>query len=266
MKTVSLVFEYDIEKQKRSGRVWAEAGYKTKDFVFEYSAASFASFLYHNPDRVHIVDTDDVDLLYGKIKKYNVNHDRLDIRDSTELIREWSKDEYCFWPLLRHLDYHASNSNESIVKLDNDLTCLKNIGELEDFSDILAWKFERNVSTGRDYWGEKFVCNKALGTDNFNEYNTGVLGISKKNLQIVDEFISVTESLISVDASSVIRFKSHPGVIAKTYATSDQTAVNWVFHNNNLNIAETYDYFFHHCYDINAKDNCIQESKKYLRR
>jgi hypothetical protein len=265
VKTISLVFDYDFNKQKESGRVWAEKGYKSKDFIFEYSAASFASFLYKNPNRVHIVDTDDVDLLHSKIKKYNVNYDNLDIRDSSDLISEWKSNEYCFFPLLAHIKYHAELSKESVVKLDNDLTCLKSIDELEDFSDILAWKFERNVSNGRDYWGEKYVCNTALGTDDFDEYNTGVLGISKNNLEIVDEFISVTEKLISVDASSVIRFKSHPGQTSKVYATSDQTAVNWVFHNNGLKVTETDEYFFHHCYAIDAKKNCIKESQVYLK-
>ena len=265
MKTVSLVFEYDLEKQKKSGRVWSKEAYRDKDFVFEYSAASFASFLHKNPKRVHIVDTDNVDLLYSKIKKYNVNYSNLDIRDSTEIINEWKSKDYCFFPLLEHIRYHANQSNESVVKLDNDLTCLRPIDDLDNFSGILSWKFERNVSSGRDYWGEKYVCQQALGTDNFNEYNTGVLGISKDNLHIVDEFIDVTEKLISVDASSVIRFKSHPGQRAKTYSTSDQTAVNWVFHKNNLSVTETYDYFNHHCYRIDAKLDCIEESKKYLR-
>ena len=210
MKTISLVFEYDIDKQKKSGRVWSREAYKNKDFVFEYSAASFASFLYKNPNRTHIVDTDDVDLLYSKIKKYDVNYKNLDIRDSSDLISEWKDRDYCFFPLLEHIRYHAKQSDESVVKLDNDLTCLKPVDDLEDFSDILSWKFERNVASGRDYWGEKYVCKKALGTDNFKEYNTGVLGISKDNLYIVDEFISTTEKLISVDASEVIRFKKPP--------------------------------------------------------
>ena len=266
MKTISLVFEYDMEKQKRSGRVWSKTVYRSKDFVFEYSAASFASFLYKNPNRIHIVDTDDVDLLYSKIKKYDVNYNNLDIRESSGLISEWKSREYCFFPLLEHIRYHAKESEESIVKLDNDLTCLKNIDDLENFSGILSWKFERNVKDGRPYWGEKYVCNKALGTDNFNEYNTGVLGISHDNLHIVDEFIETTKSLISIDASDVIIVKSHPGIKVKTYSTSDQTAVNWVFHKNKLNVRETHAYFFHHCYAIDAKFNCIEESKKYLKR
>jgi len=266
MKTVSLVFEYDLEKQKKSGRVWSKEAYKDKDFVFEYSAASFASFLHHNPERVHIVDTDNPDLLYNKIKKYNVPYENLDIRNSSDLIDSWKEKDYCFFPLLEHVRYHAKNSTESIVKLDNDLTCLKPIDGLENFSGILSWKFERYVSSGRDYWGEKYVCQQALGTDDFNEYNTGVLGVSVENLNIVDEFISITDKLISVDASSVIRFKSHPEARSKTYATSDQTAVNWVFHKNNLKVTETYDYFNHHCYRIDAKLDCIKDSERYLKR
>ena len=171
--------------------------------------------------------TDDVDLLYSKIKKYDVNYSNLDIRDSRGIIKEWKSQDYCFFPLLEHVKYHASNSMESVVKLDNDLTCLKPIDGLDDFSGILSWKFERNVSSGRDYWGEKYVC--------------------------------------QVDASSVIRFKSHPELRSKTYATSDQTAVNWVFHKNRLQVTETFDYFNHHCYRIDAKIDCIKESEKYLR-
>ena len=49
MRTVSLVFEYDFEKAKRDGRYWVEEAYKSKDFIFDYTAASFAMFLHHNP-------------------------------------------------------------------------------------------------------------------------------------------------------------------------------------------------------------------------
>ena len=265
MKTVSLVFDYNLEKQKKSGRFWSEQGYKNKDFIFEYSAASFASFLSVNPNRVHIVDTDDVDLLFTKMKKYDVNLKNLDIRDSRDLISEWTQEEYCFWPLLYHFRYHSQKSDQSLVKLDNDLTCLKPIEGLDNFKGALAWQFERNVKDGRPYWGESYVCREALGTDNFLQYNTGVLGVSKENLKIVDDFIETTRSLINVDASHVIRFRDDPLRRVKTYATSDQTAVNWVFSKHNLKVTETNDYFLHHCYSIDAKKNCIEESKKYLK-
>tara|TARA_R110001592_G_scaffold203448_1_gene453161 strand:+ start:168 stop:968 length:801 start_codon:yes stop_codon:yes gene_type:complete len=266
VKTVSLVFDYNLEKQKKSGRFWSESGYKNKDFIFEYSAASFASFLHMNPERVHIVDTDDVDFLFSKMKKYNVNLENLDIRDSKDLISEWSSEEYCFWPLLYHLKHHAESSKDSVVKLDNDLTCLKPIDELKSFKGALAWKFERNVKDGRQYWGESFVCREALGTDDFLEYNTGVLGISKNNLYIVNDFIETTKKMLNIDASHIIRFPDDPSRRVKNYATSDQTSVNWVFNKYNINVRETHDYFFHHCYAIDAKENCIKDSKYLLRK
>jgi hypothetical protein len=265
MKTISLVFDYNFKKQEASGRVWAKSGYRSKDFIFEYSAASFATFVDKNPDRIHIIDTDDREFLIKKLKKYIINLENLDIRDSKDLIEEWNRHHYCFWPLLKHLQHHAANSNESIVKLDNDLTALKPMEELKNFNGGLTWKFERNVKNGRPYWGEKYVCQKALGTDDFLQYNTGVLGISKDYLNIVDEFLSVTEKLISIDASSVIRFRDNPDKRSKIYATSDQTSVNYVFHKYNMNIKETYDIFNHHCYSIDAKYQCIEDAKYLLR-
>ena len=257
MKFISLVFDYDFDKQKKSGRIWAEKAYRSKNFIFEYTAASIATFCHHNPERQYIIDTDNVDLLSSKIDQYAVDTSNIEVRDSSELIEEWCKDDYCFWPLLRHLDYHASQSEENLVKLDNDLTCLKSIDDLDDFQGALAWKFERKVSDGRDYWGEKYACINALGTDEFLEYNTGILGISKENLHLTKEMIEACQKLIEVDVSSVIRFPEAPGVTVKTYSTSDQTATNWIFHKNNLNVSETYEYFHHHCYSPLAKNDCI---------
>jgi hypothetical protein len=265
MKTVSLVFDYNFKKQEASGRIWAKSGYRSKDFIFEYSAASFATFVDKNPNRVHIIDTDDEDLLIKKLKKYKTSLKNLDIRNNKELIQSWNSHHYCFWPLLKHIQYHANDSNESIVKLDNDLTSLKSMDELSDFDGALSWKFERNVKNGRPYWGEKYVCQQALGTDDFLQYNTGVLGISKKYLNIVDEFLETTSKLINVDASSVIRYREDASKRSKIYATSDQTSVNYVFHKYNINIKETYDIFNHHCYSIDAKNQCIEDAKYLLR-
>ena len=68
MKFISLVFDYDFGKQKKSGRIWADRAYRSKDFIFEYTAASIVTFCHHNPDKKYIIDTDDVDLLTLKIK------------------------------------------------------------------------------------------------------------------------------------------------------------------------------------------------------
>ena len=43
MKIVSLVFNYDLEKQRDSGRLWGKQGYRNKDYIFEYSAASIST-------------------------------------------------------------------------------------------------------------------------------------------------------------------------------------------------------------------------------
>ena len=77
--------------------------------------------------------------------------------------------------------------------------------------------------------------------------------------------IETCQKLINVDVSSVIRFPEAPGVTVKTYSTSDQTATNWVFHKNNLNVSETHDYFHHHCYGHDAKNDCIR-SAEFLKK
>ena len=67
MKVISLVFDYDLDKQVESGRTWGKQGYKSKDFIFEYSAASFATFADKNPGFHHEIMTDDIDLLNKKL-------------------------------------------------------------------------------------------------------------------------------------------------------------------------------------------------------
>ena len=213
------------------------------------------------------MDTDDVDMLYAKIKKYDVNLSNLVIRNSKELIEEWKSHDYCFFPMHYHLKHVAENSNESIIKLDSDLTCLRPINDLSNFDGVLVWKFERVVAKGRPYWGEIWACNTALGTSNFKEYNTGVLGISKNNLHIVDDFIETTKKLISVDVSPATAFApNEESRNAKLYSTSAQTAENWVFHNRKLPVTEMTEYFFHHCYGENAKLDCLAAAQHLLKK
>ena len=54
MRIVSLVFSYDFDRMKSSGRVWSHMGYKSKDYIQSYSAASIATFLHHNPEKEYI--------------------------------------------------------------------------------------------------------------------------------------------------------------------------------------------------------------------
>ena len=129
MKIFSLVFDYNITKMQQTGRPWAATAYKNKDFIFSYSAASIATFLHHNPHLTYDILTDDVSLLEEKINAYKVNTKNLVIKDTSKLINEWTQHWYCFWPLIQVFDYHL-NSNEGILKLDNDLTCLQPIDDL----------------------------------------------------------------------------------------------------------------------------------------
>jgi len=260
VKIISLVFDYDLDKLAKCGRSWGYQGYKNKDFIFDYSAASYATFAHHNPELEYTIDTDDRDFLWSKLKKYNVSLDSFNISDSREEINEWKSHRYCFWPLAMHRKKYL-HLNESILKLDNDLTCLKPIDDILDFNGVLVWKYERNINEGRETWGERFVCREAFGTDDFPAWNMGVLGIDKSHLSIIDECIDYSEMLISVDASSVIAYKEAPGVKFDMWVNGEQTAMNWAIYKNNIPIKETYDYFEHHCYGFTVKKNVIKSAE-----
>jgi hypothetical protein len=264
MKIISLVFDYDLEKVASCGRAWGYQGYKNKDFIFEYSAASYATFAHHNPDLEYIIDTDDRNFLLSKLKKYDISLESLSILSSSEEIDEWKSHRYCFWPLAMHRRKYL-HFNEPILKLDNDLTCLKPIDDILDFHGVLVWKYERNVKEGRENWGERFVCRDVFGTDNFPAWNMGVLGIDKESLKIIDECIEISEKLVSVDTSSVIAYKEAPGVKFNMWVNGEQTAMNWAIYKNNIQVKETYDYFEHHCYGFDVKKDVIK-SAEFLRK
>jgi len=264
MKIISLVFEYDLSKVAESGRAWGYQGYKNKDFIFEYSAASYATFAHHNPKLEYIIDTDDPDFLWKKMKQYNVSTSNINIVGSSEEIEEWKQHPYCFWPLAMHRKKYVS-FGETIIKLDNDLTCLKPIDNLLGFEECLAWQYERNVNEGKERWGERYVCREALGTDDFPEYNLGVLGINKNHLHVIDECIDYADKLISVDASDVIAYNEAPGRKFKMWIVSEQTAMNYAMWKNGLNVQETNDYFVHHCYGFDVKQNVIKSAQFLLK-
>jgi hypothetical protein len=264
MKIISLVFDYDLKKVADSGRVWGHQAYKNKDFIFEYSAASYATFAHHNPQLEYHIDTDDPDFLWKKLSQYNVSTSNIDIIDSREEIEEWKKHKYCFWPLAMHRKKYLSHG-ESIIKLDNDLTCLKPIDDLLDFDGCLSWKYERNVNEGKERWGEMYVCREALGTDNFPEYNLGVLGISKDHLHVITECVEYAEKLVNVDASSVIEYNEAPGKKFEMWIVSEQTAMNYAIWKNGLDVQETDDYFVHHCYGFDVKKDVIKSAQFLLK-
>lgn len=266
MKAISLVFEYDFNKQLQSGRTWGNQGYKNKDFIFEYSAASFATFAHHNSgiDFFHEVLTDDFELLKSKIEKYNVNWSKIKIIEDKSLINEWKKHDYCFYPAMQHLKLYE-NENDQLIKLDNDLECLCNLDELINSNDILLWKHERNVSRGRLYWGEREASKKAFGTENYELYNIGVFGLPKGDKKIINELIDAALLMSKVDISNVVYFPENPQLKVSTWSCSEQTAYCYIIHKNKLSIKTVEHLVQHHCYGFDSKKECIEKAKFLLR-
>ena len=264
MKIFSLVFDYNLSKMKDTGRPWAQTAYKNKNFIFEYSAASIATFLYHNPHLSYEVLTDDVDLLARNLDAYSVSTKNLTITDAKALIKEWSSHWYCFWPLIKSFD-HFTKETSGVLKLDNDLTCLKPIDSLLQHDGSIVWKSERLCSNGKDRWGEKYAARLAFGTDDFYIYNTGTWGLSQNWIEKAREIPGLCNSMINVDVSHVARFPESPEIRTKVFNTSDQVSNCYFLHRHNVPVKESHQWFEHHCYGHDAKKNCIQKAI-YLRK
>ena len=264
-KAVSLVFEYDFDKQKTSGRVWGKQGYRSKDFIFEYSAASFSTFAHHNSKFYHEVLTDDRDLLWKKISKYDVDWSYFHIIEDKDLICEWKNHRYCFYPAMMHLGLYKSEKCQ-LLKLDNDLECLRPLDSIKNSKDYLFWKFERNVSSGRDYWGESYAARLSFGTDNFPLYNMGVLGFPEGDKSaLIDKMIKRGIEMSQVDISSIARFREDPAIRSKIWSCSEQTAYCYVMFEEKLNLTTVEDLIDHHCYGHDAKEKCIDRAKFLLK-
>jgi hypothetical protein len=246
-KIYSLVFDYQISKMQNSGRHWAPEAYKNKDYIFSYSAASIATFLDKNPHLPYTIYTDDVDLLVQKLEAYTPSTANLSVVDHTSKIREWTQHPYCFWPLVEVAMMHH-NGVEDALKLDNDLTCLKPIDELLKHRGAIVWKYERKVSDGRDYWGERKAAKFALGTEDFPIYNMGLFGLTKEYQAHAADVASYCDALCKVDISDVHRYPEKPGEKASMWSCSEQTAVNYFFHVNKVPVKEGHEFFEHHCY------------------
>lgn len=264
MKIYSLIFDYNITKMKETGRPWAETAYKNSDFIFTYSAASIATFLHHNPHLKYEILTDNVNLLSQKISSYNVDTRNLEIVDAKAMIEKWASHWYCFWPLIASFDHQLENSREGVLKLDNDLTCLKPIDELLRYDGAIVWKRERNCKDGREYWGEKYAAYHAFGINDFEIYNTGTWGLSAQYTQLGRAIPSLCEKMISVDVSSVLKFPEAPHVKSKVFNTSDQVSNCFFLHDSKIPIVESNNWFEHHCYGHDAKKVCIQRAEHLL--
>ena len=258
MKFIGLVFSYDIQKMSDNiGRKWAANVYKSKDFIFTYSAASIASVLYHNPTTEYIIYTDDVTLLREQISRYKVSMEHLVLVDWKDQLHEWKQHKYSFYPALMLMKNNDVRGKEDFVKLDNDLTCLRpfNITSMND-NTAFFWKYERLVSQGDPRWGEKLICETVFNTTHIPIFNCGVLGISKNNHGLIDEAIETCEKLSNVNILPVT------DVGSPIYHCCEQVAYNWVFHSKKIQVTETYPWFDHH---FDLKERCINDSSYLLR-
>jgi hypothetical protein len=263
-KAFSLVFDYEFSKMHYAGRIWAEDAYKNKDFIFSYTAASVATFLDKNPHIKYDLLTDDVNLFAKKIDAYKVTTQNLNIVDVKTLPEwtQWLQHKYCFWPIVKVAEmYYAGNDN--VIKLDNDLTCLKPIDELFEHDGAVIWKFERICANGREYWGERKAARVALGTENFPIYNMGVFGLSKQYQLDAKDITNLCEKLIEVNISDISKLND-PNRKAQIWSCSEQTAVCYHIWKNKVPIREASDFFLHHCYNVH-KDQVLVEANYLLR-
>lgn len=268
----SLVFDYNIKTMEQSGRHWAATAYKNKDYIFGYSAASIATILDKNPDIDYRILTDDVALLFEKLESYNINlarHSGFRVHEYSQEIEAWKSDEFCFWPLIKSMESTVLGAGViggcRVVKLDNDLTALKSLdGKFYDHDGSHVWKFERECSNGRDYWGEKLAARTAFGTDKFRIYNTGVWSIHPRDATRSIEIAQLCSKGANVDISSVSYFPDRPGVKATMYSCIDQTSNNYWLHKHGISVMETHEYFEHHCYVTNKEG--VFRGAEYLKK
>lgn len=254
MKVIALVFDYDLNMVSAIGRRWAKDVYKNKDFIFEYSAASYATFVDKNPVTKFNIYTDDIELLRDKLGKYNINLNNIVFYDYRDRLSKYINLDYSFRILFDVIKENHS-STEYTVKIDNDTIFLDSIPDMPDNDNrVLVWKKEHYVDTGNPLWGEKKACQIAIGHTDFYVYNVGVVGLP---IGIQKDEAEITmNALINVDISDVT------DVGSKIYHCCEQTAWNWIFHKYRYNIIETYPYVKHH---FENKMNCIIDAKYLLR-
>jgi len=254
MKFIALTFDYNIKNLESIGRKWAPNVYKNKDFIFEYSAASYASFIYHNPDKKLDILTDDIEFMREKMSKYFVSAHNINYIDWSTELNEHKKHKYAFEPLIQLIKKYK-DSDDYLIKLDNDLICKKPF-DLKLNNEVLVWKYERKVSDGDNRWGEKLICKTVLNTINFDIYNVGLLGLPPSFWKYYEDYLLTCYNMVDIDISGVT------DVDSKIYHCCEQTAYNWIFYKNNFKIVQTYDYFEHY---FDNKQKCIFDATQYLK-
>lgn len=253
MKFIALTYDYDLGKLSEIGRKWSYNVYKNKEFIFDYSSASYATFIDKNPNAILHLYTDDVQLIKEKLSKYNIDQDRIIYIDFNDNLKQFKNNLRYSFEVLNHFINFAKSDTEYTIKIDNDLIFKEEL-KIDDIENILVWKYERIVSEGDPRWGEIKICKNLLNNLDFRIYNMGVFGYppSYKN----DEAKDIMYKMMDINIEDVT------DVDSKIYHCVEQTANNWIFHKYNYKVNQTYLQVEHH---FDNKSKCIQDAKYLLK-
>jgi len=253
MKIIALTYNYDLNKLSDIGRKWAKDVYGGKEYIFEYSSASYATFIDKNPNKVLHLYTDDIPLIKEKMNKYNINQDNIIYYDFNPVLDKHKNNLKYSFDILTEFIYYAKSDTEFTVKIDNDLIFHKELPEPKN-NDVFVWKYERKIYQGNPLMGEIKVAKNTIGTTDVPIYNLGVLGIPVNYPE--EELRDVCNKMVSVDISDVT------DVDSKIWHCCEQTANNWIFMKYNYNIVETHPYVVHY---FDNKKKCIELAKYLLK-
>lgn len=255
MKVIALNYSYDLKKLSDIGRVWAKDVYKNKDFIFEYSSASYATFIDKNPNLKLDLYTDDIEFMKNKMSKYNINQDNVIYHDYTENLKKYDGNLRYSFDILNDFIHFAKSNNDFTIKIDNDLIFNDKIPKIDyTENDIIVWKYERLVLNGDPRMGEVKVSKNVVGDYNYPIYNLGIFGLPSTYPK--DYLMEIYEKMVSVDIIDVSDLGVH------TWHCAEQTANNWVFYSKKYNVIESYN-FVDHLFD--NKGECINRAKYLLK-
>lgn len=256
MKIITLTFAYDLNKLLEIGRFWSKDVYIDKDFIFEYSAASYATFVDKNPNlKLHLY-TDDINLMKKKLSSYDINSNNIIYYDFSKKLKSYDgKLKYSF-DVLHDFIIDAKNENEYTIKIDCDLIFHNSIPDIsDDETNVLVWKYERLLFDGDPRMGEIKSSVDVVGNVNYPIYNVGILGLPKN--MPMDDLDSVYRKMSDVDIIEVSDLKVH------SWHCAEQTSKNWIFHKYNYNVIQTNNIVTHH---FSNKKQCIEDAKYLLKK
>ena len=253
MKVIALTYNYDLGKLSDIGRKWAGSVYRGKEFIFEYSAASYATFIDKNPGKILHLYTDDVELMKRKMELYKINQDSIIYYDYSENLEKYKTNLRYSFDVLTDFIYFAKSTDDFTVKIDNDLIFHNRLPEPNN-NEVFVWKYERLVREGNPKMGEIKVCEKTIKFTDLPIYNLGILGIPVDYPE--NELRKICDEMVSVDITDV----SDLGV--NIWHCCEQTANNWIFYTHKYNVVETHNIVTHH---FDNKYNCLNGAKYLLK-